>query len=35
MELKDYRPVAIFPVFFLKVYEKLVLNQLTAFIEEE
>ena len=34
MELKDYRPVSILPV-LSKVHEKLVLQQLTVFIERE
>ena len=34
VELKDFRPVSILPV-LLKVYEKLVLQQLAVFIERE
>ena len=34
VELKDYRPVSIFPV-LSKDYEKLVLQQLAVFIERE
>ena len=33
-ELKDYRPVSILPI-LSKVYEKLVLKQITQFIEEQ